>query len=189
MTRALAAVAAIGIFLLPAGTSAASQFKGWTAVSRELSIRLAAPGAPLNLDQFVPAAEMDTLLGTWNRFGDEHTFQNGSPNSVNMVIWRVVLSGFAQSVAGSCQSPRLNFHPRFLATLKTLCSWPAAEAKADAVLQDFWLSVMGFNAPESEYLAWRDFFLRSSYGHRPAAEAIDAMTLAITMNPYFLLHR
>jgi hypothetical protein len=56
------------------------------------------------------------------------------------------------------------------------------------VLQEFWFSVMGYNAPQSEYAAWREFFL-TSYASRPAAETIDAMTLAITMNPYFLLHR
>jgi hypothetical protein len=165
-----------------------AQFKGWAAVSRELSTRLAAPGAPFDLQKFVPADDLDELLGTWNRFGDEHTLQNGSPNSVSMVIWRVALSGFAKSVAGSCGQPRLPFHERFLTTLRKLCRWPAAEAKSDAVLQEFWFSVMGYNAPQSEYAAWREFFL-TSYTSRSAAETIDAMTLAITMNPYFLLHR
>ena len=136
----------------------------------------------------MPADDLDELLGTWNRFGDEHTFQNGSPNSVSMVIWRVALSGFAKSVAGSCGQPRLTFHERFLRTLRTLCRWPAEEAKADAVLQEFWFSVMGHNAPQGEYAAWREFFL-ASYAGRSASETIDAMTLAITMNPYFLLHR
>ena len=165
-----------------------AQFKGWAAVSRELSTRLAPPGTSLDLQQFVPADDLDELLGTWNRFGDEHTFQNGAPNSVSMVIWRVALSGFARSVAGSCGQPRLTFHERFLTTLRTLCRWPAAEAKSDAVLQEFWFSVMGYNAPQTEYAAWRDFFL-TRYANRSAAETIDAMTLAITVNPYFLLHR
>jgi len=174
--------------LAPRTEAQNAQFKGWAAVSRELSTRLAPPGVSLNLHQFVPADDLDELLGTWNRFGDEHTFQNGSPNSVSMVIWRVALSGFAKSVAGSCGQPRLSFHERFLRTLRTLCRWPAEEAKADAVLQEFWFSVMGHNAPQGEYASWREFFL-ASYANRPAAETIDAMTLAITMNPFFLLHR
>jgi hypothetical protein len=74
-----------------------AQFKGWAAVSRELSTRLAAPGASLDLQKFVPADDLDELLGTWNRFGEEHTLQNGSPNYVSMVIWRVALSGFARA--------------------------------------------------------------------------------------------
>jgi hypothetical protein len=182
------AMLAVAAILPTAGWAQNSQFKGWAAVSRELSTRLAPPGKPLDLYQFIPAIDMDDLLGTWYRFGDEHTYQNGSPNSVSMVIWHVALSGFSKSVADSCGTPRLGFHQRFLTTLRTLCRWPAAEAKADAVLLDFWFSVMGHNAPEAEYLAWRDFFL-TNYAQRRASETIDAMTLAITMNPYFLLHR
>jgi hypothetical protein len=53
---------------------------------------------------------------------------------------------------------------------------------------DFWTSVMGYNAGVDEYAAWRDFFLRE-YAAQPAADTITAMTLAITMNPSFLLHR
>ena len=29
-----------------------------------------------------------------------------------------------------------------------------------SVLLEFWTSVMGYNASEDEYVAWRDFFLR-----------------------------
>src|SRR6266540_7327379 len=143
-----AALACVAMLLAAAPMAAShaqnSQFKGWAAVSRELSTRLAPPGIALNLYQFVPADDLDDLLGTWYRFGDEHTFQNGSPNSVSMVIWRVALSGFAKSVAGSCQTPQLEFHQQFMKTLLTLCRWPAAEAKADAVMLDFWFSVMGY---------------------------------------------
>ncbi len=185
---AASAMFAASIVIATRSEAQHAQFKGWAAVSKELSTRLAAPGTTLNLQQFVPADDLDDLLGTWYRFGDEHTFQNGSPNSVNMVIWRVTLSGFAKSVAGSCGRPRLSFHERFLTTLRALCRWPAAEAKKDSVLMGFWFSVMGYNAPETEYAAWREFFL-TTYANRSAAETIDAMTLAITMNPYFLLHR
>jgi hypothetical protein len=106
-----------------------------------------------------------------------------------MVIWHVALSRFSKSMAASCRKPEFVLHPRFLATLKTICTWPSAEARSEPVMLDFWLSVMGYNAPEEEYLAWRDFFLKSSYSNRPAAETLDAMTLAITMNPFFLLHK
>ena len=186
----LAAALATGLCLLsPSAIAQTSQFKGWPAVARELSTRLAPPGETLELEQFIPAEGLAELLGTWDRFGDEHSFQNGTPNAVNMVIWRVVLSGFSHSIADSCQRPRLAFNPRFMTTLRRLCAWPADGAKVDAVMQEFWFSVMGYNAPEGEYRAWRDFFLTSSYRSRPPVETIDAMTLAITLNPYFLLHR
>ena len=63
------------------------------------------------------------------------------------------------------------------------------EGQVSADQAHTYLYLMGYNAPEDEYLAWRDFFLKSSYRDRPAAETLDAMTLAITMNPFFLLHR
>ena len=110
------------------------------------------------------------------------------PNALNMTIWHVALSGFAKAVGQSCTTPRLAFHPRFIATLHKLCAWPAAEARDESVLLEFWTSVMGYNASEDEYVAWRDFFLRE-YASQPAAEAIAAMTFAITMNPSFLLHK
>jgi hypothetical protein len=189
MRRALLWILALSLGLgAPAAQAQTSQFKGWIAVSRELSTRLAPPGVSLDLYQFIPADDLDDLLGTWYRFGDEHTFQNGAPNSVSMVIWRIVLSGLAKSLADSCVSPRYPFNQRFASTLQALCTWPAPAAKTDAVMLDFWLSVMGYDAPQTEFTAWRDF-VRQSYGDRPAAETIEAMTLAISMNPYFLLHR
>ena len=73
-------------------------------------------------------------------------------------------------------------------TLQKLCTWPAADAQADTLMMEYWLYIMGYNAPEAEYVAWRDYFL-ASYGSRPGADTVTAMTLAITMNPYFLLHK
>ena len=189
MMRALGLAAFVVLLFHPAGAVAQSaQFKGWAAVSRELSIRLAPQDHPFDLDEFLPSKSMDELLGTWTTFGTEHRFRNGTPNALNMTIWHAALAGFAKAVGQSCTSPRLVFHERFLATLHKLCAWPAPEAKDEAVLFAFWTSVMGYNAGEREYAAWRDFFL-SEYANQPGTETVAAMTFAITMNPSFLLHR
>ena len=188
--RRLAAIALL--IVLAAGAARAevlsSQFKGLAAVSRELSSRIAPRAAPIELARFLPAEALDTLLGSWANFGSEHGFRNGVPNALNMVVWHATLSRFAAAIGESCATPRLALHPRFLATLKKVCAWPADEAKSEAVLQEFWLALMGYGAPEAEYAAWRDFF-RASYAGKPAADTIAAMTLAITMNPHFLLHQ
>jgi len=189
MMRALCSAAFVALLLQPAGAMAqSSQFKGWAAVSRELSIRLAPQGHPFDLDEFLPSGSMDELLGTWTTFGTEHRFRNGTPNALNMTIWHAALAGFAKAVGQSCTSPRLMFHERFLTTLRTLCAWPAPAAKEEGVLLAFWTSVMGYNAGEQEYAAWRDFFLRE-YANQPATETVAAMTFAITMHPSFLLNR
>jgi len=188
MMRALL-LAVFSLLLQPAGAMAqGSQFKGWAAVSRELSIRLAPVGHPFDLDEFLPSRSMDELLGTWTTFGTDHRFRNGTPNALNMTIWHAALSGFAKAVGQSCTSPNLMFHERFLTTLHKLCTWPAPVAKDEGVLLAFWTSVMGYNASEHEYAAWRDFFLRE-YATEPATETVAAMTFAITMNPSFLLNR
>ena len=189
MMRALVLAALLALALHPQSAIAQnSQFKGWAAVAKELSTRIAPKDQPLDLDDFLPSESMDELLGTWSTFGTEHHFRNGVPNALNMTIWHAALSGFAKAVGQSCTSPRLTFHPRFIATLHKLCTWPAADAKDERVLLEFWTSVMGYNASGEEYIAWRDFFL-TEYAVRPAPETIAAMTLAITMNPSFLLHK
>jgi hypothetical protein len=188
MRSSLTAIALVAATWPHIALAQSSQFKGWAAISRELSVRIAPKGQPLDLDEFLPSESMDDLLGTWTTFGTEHRFRNGAPNALNMTIWHVALSGFAKAVGQSCTTPRLTFHARFIDTLHTLCRWPAADAKSEPVLLAFWTGVMGFNASEDEYVAWRDFFLHE-YADRPATETIEAMTFAITMNPSFLLHR
>jgi hypothetical protein len=187
MTRILAILA----LLLPAIVSpvlAAAHFKGINALSTELSARIAPEEAPIELDRFMPADGLDDLTGTWAAFGVEHAFQNGQPNAVNMVLLRLAFSRFAKSLASNCTSPELILNEPFVDTLEALCSWPSAEAKSETVLQNFWLSMMGYNAPKSEYEIWRDF-VRRTYEQHKARDALEGMTLAVMLNPYFLLER
>jgi hypothetical protein len=190
MSWRLVHLALLPALLVAPGASQAqsSQFKGWATISRELSVRIAPAGKPLDLDQFLPAEGMDDLLGTWSTYGAEHIFRNGVPNALNLAIWHVTLSGLAEAMGQSCAAPRLTFHETFIATLQKLCAWPAAQARDEQVLLDFWTGVMGYNASEEDYTAWRDFFLRE-YAAETAAKTIAAMTLAITMSPRFLMHR
>ena len=86
MMRALCSAAFVALLLQPAGAMAqSSQFKGWAAVSRELSIRLAPQGHPFDLDEFLPSGSMDELLGTWTTFGTEHRFRNGTQMCVAVI--------------------------------------------------------------------------------------------------------
>src|ERR1700733_4020058 len=120
MSWRLFVLAVLPAVLAAAGGShrQSSQFKGWATISRELSVRIAPAGKPLDLDQFLPAEGMDDLLGTWSTYGAEHTFRNGVPNALNLAIWHVTLSGFAEAMGQSCTAPRLTFHEAFIATLQ-----------------------------------------------------------------------
>ncbi len=167
---------------------AAAHFKGLSALSRELSARIAPEDGPIELDRFMPADGLDDLVGTWSGFGAEHHFQNGQPNAINMVLLRLAFSGFAKSLASSCKSPQILVNERFYDTLEALCTWPSDQARSDDILTAFWLSMMGYDAPQSEYTAWRDF-VRATYAKKTAKETIEAMTLALMLNPYFLLEQ
>ena len=166
----------------------APQLKGMAAISMELAARISPREERFELDQFMPADGLDELAGTWSSFGTEHRFANGTPNPVNMVILYASLSGFAKAMGKSCTDPQMPFNASFADTLEVMCDWPGTEAKSDAAMTAFWLALMGYEAPKEEYIAWRDFFI-TSYRDRPANETISAMTLAITMNPYFLTQK
>lgn len=191
-SRTRLALAAIlwlgGAIAMDTAAAQSAQFKGWIATWKELSSRIAPADEPLEVERFLPAEDMEDLLGTWSTFGTEHYFRNGYPNSLSMMIWQVALSSFADAMGQSCVRPQLAFHSAFAATLGSVCTWPAVGAQSDETMRAFWQAVMGYNARESEYSAWRDF-IRRSYAKRTAAEAVSAMTLAITLHPSFLLHR
>jgi hypothetical protein len=183
--KLILSLALLFVTALPLG-AAPAQFKGLNALSKELSARIAPIEAPIELDRFMPADGLDDLTGTWSTFGTVHTFQNGQPNAVNMVLLRLAFSRFAKSLADSCVSPQLLLNEPFFDTLEALCTWPSAEAKSEDVLMSFWLSMMGYNAPKGEYESWREF-VRLTYAKRKSADAIEAMTVALMLNPYFLL--
>jgi hypothetical protein len=185
--RRLLVVFLLALTLAPSVADAA-RLKGLTALSMELSARIAPEDGPVELDRYMPADGLDDLVGTWSAFGTEHTFQNGLPNAVNMVLMRLTLSRFSQALARTSANPQRLLNETFYDTLEALCTWPSAEAKSEQVMMAFWLAMMGYNAPQEEYSIWRDFVL-ATYERKKAQEAIEAMTLALLMNPYFLLEQ
>ena len=171
-----------------------AQFRGWTVIGEDLSTRL---GVRLNMDRYLPAEGLDQLMGTWGASGSHNSFLNGLPNSLNILIWQTALRSLARDLAANCK-PRgqgLAVSAAFRATLQSLCRWPAPTAKDPVLLEKFWRSLMGGYVPPpdvaTELNAWMAFFLNASSfkDKTDAAEVVEAMTLAILMNPYFLLYR
>ncbi len=172
-----------------------AQFKGYAATDRMIADRLLdnrrfTLGKYLGIFPTQFEASLLDLLGSHQGFAVERKFQNGDPNAVNMLIWQVVLSSLAAEVRDNClRTTDIGLNKRFRASLAAVCQWPDAGAKSEATMRDFWMSVMGYDAPVEEYLAWRDFFLRSSYASKPGHETVPAMVQAILMNPHFLLKK
>lgn len=139
------------------------------------------------------------LLGGFSGEGLHNDFRNGTPNGMNILLWQIVLSKFADDVAASCgtdnnpvylgYSYSFKYNSQLAARLKPLCTWPSATAKEEDNLLQLWLSVMSFDAPKEEYEAWRDFFLASTspFANGSNKDVLKAMLRAMLLNPYFLL--
>lgn len=166
-----------------------TEFRGHYAVQMGLHERVFQTPNRFNLMTYLGSGELLNLLGTYNVGPAGHSrFQNGIPNSTNMLLWHIAMSGLAKEISRICTNTSgLDFKPEFLVTLRSVCLWPAPEAKSEALLLDFWFYLMGYEALESEYEAWRDFFLLGPYAQGDGSETVSAMALSIFMNPYFLL--
>lgn len=199
MIRLLLCILIIFSWNVDSAQGEATRFRGNTAISRLLRERMLTEGSsfsfspymydPNDSSSFVPAFSLLGLLGDYSSSGNNE-FRNGTPNSVNMLVWQLVLSLTAQEMSKYCsRSSTLPFHPAFAATLDPLCGWPSADAKSEKNLENFWIAVMGYDAPETEFLAWRDFALRSSFSEKSASETLPALFFAIVYNPHFLLRK
>ena len=185
------------LFLLTASLSAqaTSQYKGFVKTENILTERIMAVGEPIMLPRYLPGTpsgfgSIYELLGTYESVIGTRTYKNGHPNSLNILIWYVLLSSLAKDLGENCIRPTtLKFNPVFAQNLQSICNWPQASAKDETVMENFWIALMGYDAPQEEYFAWRDFFKTSSYQNRTAEETVSAMSEAIFLNPFFLLER
>ncbi|HEX4924928.1 MAG TPA: hypothetical protein VFV50_12620 [Bdellovibrionales bacterium] len=163
----------------------ASPYWGYAAIERTLNARIGARGDSFQMYMYVGPGPV-SLLGTYQG----GAFRNGLPSPTNLMLWKIAMTGIARDIAKTCMAQEQErFNAEFLAAVSHLCRWPAASAQTDAVLEDLWLALMGYSAPEEEYLAWRGF-LKSDYMQKlDAGQAVTAMATAILMNPHFLLRK
>jgi hypothetical protein len=189
------------VFTLLLTLSAQAQapaYKGYAAVETTLQERMLTEGTHFSfLERYLQTSgalslsPLLDLLGTHSGEQGNNEFRNGDPNAVNMLVWQMMLQLVAQDVASNCRSDGslLLLNPYFQAALDPLCHWPAAEAKTDANLRGFWTAVMGYDAPESEFLAWEKFAQTSSVASQPAGQALPVLFFLIAYNPFFLLRQ
>lgn len=179
----------------PFAFAEAGKFRGHSFFDRVFSERTLTPGTPVSIGDFIvtpgtyPGDLLSLLGGNTANGPGQIEFRNGEPNSVNMLLWYLGLDGISRKIGQNCLQRTLAWEPSFQGKLLALCEWPSAQAKSETVMQSYWLALMGYDAPESEYQAWREFFLQSSYANKPADEAVAAMSLAILYNPHFLLNK
>ena len=71
--------------------------------------------------------------------------------------------------------------------LLALCAWPNSSSRNEATLSALWDATMSFDAPPTEFEAWRDYYLGEQFATADSPTALNAMLKAIFLNPYFLL--
>lgn len=179
----------------PPRAHAEPAFRGYAAIEQTVTDRLLADGTGFSFRRYlkstdtkVEAKALLDLLGTYDETSGSDQFKNGDPNSVNMLLWQLLLEAMGQELSLRCShTGTLHLNPVFQAAIDPLCQWPAPSAKTDSALRGFWTAVMGYDAPEEEFLAWEQFALTSSYAGKPAAEAVPILFFLVAYNPYFLL--
>jgi hypothetical protein len=176
------------------GFAEPAEFKGYFLINSTLKQRLMKPNSTFDLSEYVKEAppmefgfSLMDLLGTYKGSGTSGKFKNGSPNPTNMLLWHVLLSGFAADLASTCADAQaLPLQEGFQQLMGQLCLWPEESAKTESNLLSFWIFMMGYEADQHEYEIWRNFIL-SKYGTASSSQTLQAMTLTILNNPYFLL--
>jgi len=169
-----------------------ARFRGYSEINQVLRQRLFVPATRFQLGQYLEESYSDLgsnlldLLGTYK--GDDlgSEFKNGSPNSANMLLWHFLMASLARDVSKECgRGTALDLREDFRAAVLNACKWPAPAARSSEALENFWTLVMGYDAPRSEFLTWKEFIQANEFASSEAA--VFNMLLTITSNPHFLL--
>ena len=172
------------------------EYRGYEAVNTILAERLISPDSPFGLAVYLgePIQRIDNslrdLLGTYNGSVLGSKFRNGKANPVSILLWYTAFEGLARDIVSRCEGEAKSsqkFSERFVQSLMPLCNWPSGDSKSDSTLFAFWVSLMDFDAPEEEFLAWKAYFTSSESSLYK--EVISAMVISIFMNPHFLLKK
>ena len=196
------------VTLLISGVSAqASQlgdYRGYFAVQRTVAERGFLPYQAPELAAYVVPSGTPVMPGVIPSVVDllgiyggnlNADFKNGTPNVVSVLVYHVMFSGFSKDLGSLCDSAspdpfklRAGRNPSLTAALESICAWPAESARTEDTLFSYWTLWMGFDAPQEEFEAWQDFVLKT-YSNSSAVETVNAISLAIFLNPHFLLRK
>lgn len=135
------------------------------------------------------------LLGSYAGDGLRVGLRNATPNSVNMLLWYMILDSFASELGAVCDEgatvPRgfrlEDLKPAATAAIRSLCAWPLPEAKAIESLLALWEQVLRADAPDQEQRAWLAFVQGPAFEAIDGKAAVRQAVVAMTYNPYFLL--
>jgi hypothetical protein len=177
-----------------------ADYRGFYMVNDIIEQRLMVDDGQFFLGTYLDSYGRDFLYGLPELLGfDAGTglhaeFRNGKANAVNIVLWHLAMSSVARDIALQCAGnlpavTTFSLKPEFIAVLQPLCAWPAADARKTGPLVMLWQSVMSYDAPRSEFEAFKEFFQGPDWDAATGEEAVAAMMTAMLMNPRFLVRQ
>lgn len=190
------------LFGLPMTVFGQSGYKGYLEIESTLSKRILVGGKNLDLISYVGGyyspygSSLADLLGVYTA-GTDSQFVNSNPNPLNVLIWNMIFEEVSSQFSSGCREQSVpidqgpfdgKMNPVAYSALTDICMWPHANAKSDEVLLNFWFSILGFDSPEEEFIAFKEFFLKN-YGDTPAKETIKAMVQVMLNQPYILIRQ
>ncbi len=175
-------------------------FRGYLVTNQVIKDRVIQEGIPFELAGYFELKEnqeenifsditpnLRSLLGINEGNGVNSGYKNNQPNSINMLLWYIALSGLATDMADTCDDHSNLFNQKTDDILAKLCTWPEAESKSDKTLQELWQLLMDYDATNEEFLVWRAYVQSDEFSKNTKKEAILNMVVSILYNPYFLL--
>ncbi len=187
----------IAVFLFSMlDAKAAAPLRGYRAYQTMLRSRLFKPTSSFELADYFSysptvALQIADLVGTFKNGTPDSRLDNAEPNSLNLLLLEFAFSQLGNSFSEFCglSTPenmlfRSSTNDYVTQLMGRLCSVTTNTVEAE--LENLWLAVMSYDAPEDEYWAFKEFFLPQVTTLQPR-DFVRSTVYAILMNPYFLL--
>lgn len=130
-------------------------------------------------------------------FYDVESFEikNGDPNPFNMILISLLAHNISEQLAQSCSTlpattvPLPMIQDPLRKILTQLCLWPAPQSLDQAVINNFFHQITGFDFSSAEKDVWMKHVQSPLFLQKNSTQAIYEMTYTLFMNPYFLLKK
>jgi len=181
---------------VPIDPSAAANFRGYAAVQDDLYAKFIAADSPFELYDYLGknGEELSKLVGRPDGFGVTLDVRNAKPNAMNVIVWRMMLRGFANDLAAGCpgshltpaMQPKIALNAQANGVVMALCAWPTVDDKA---LGAAWDLTIGYLAPAKSRDAWIKYAHSADLQSRSADDALPQLWLGALLHPAFLLEQ
>lgn len=171
----------------------ASYYKGFFEYETLIQSRIGQDSDRIDLGKYVGASEVGNaprsilrLLGVYE--SGASTIQNGEPNSLNFLLWTILIRGFVEDHLTICSSD-LKFSkfldPQYFQLIQQLCN---NQNFTDVLLNELWIRIMGYDVPIEEYDDWL-ISVKSYLTEHPNSknEPLEFALSLLFLNPYLLL--